>query len=438
MKHYDIIIAGGGPAGVSAAIAAARNNKSVLLIEREAYLGGMASNASVPAFCPFSDGEKNLIGGIGMEILERLKKLSFVSPFYDHKPDRIEGLDWVPIDVEALKLVLDEMIIESGCNLLLHSAVIGTECKDNKLTSVTIYNKGGISRITADIFIDCTGDADLVAMSGGEYEYGDEDGQVQAGTLCFRIANFNTEGFMKYARNEGETGNLSIATTKAIADGKFPEGEGKVAGIALIAEGMAAFNFGHVYNFNPLKGEDLTRAELEARAKLPELMKFIRNYVPGAEHAVLAVSGPKIGIRESRRIAGEYRLTMEDYITRADFEDSIAYYSYPIDMHAAKAGESDVNESLYQSSKYKIGESYAIPYRCLLHKEISNLLVAGRTISCDRAMMASVRVMPACFATGQAAGNAAALSIASREALRDISIVELKKLLRAQGAYLRD
>lgn len=437
MNHYDIVIAGGGPAGVSAAVAAARNCKSVLLIEREAYLGGMASNASVPAFCPFSDGEKNLIGGIGMEILERLKKVSFVSPFYDHKPDRIEGIDWVPIDVEALKLVLDEIIIESGCNLLLHSAVIGTECTENKITSVTIYNKEGINRITADVFIDCTGDADLVAMAGGEYEYGDEEGQVQAGTLCFRIANFNTERFMEYARAEGETGNLSVATAKAKADGSFPKGEQKVSGIALMAEGMAAFNFGHVYNFNPLKGEDLTRAELEARAKLPEFMTFIRNYIPGAEHAVIAVSGPKIGIRESRRIKGEYCLTIEDYKKRADFADSIAYYSYPIDMHSAKKEENDVNESTYQSSKYKNGESYAIPYRCLLQKGISNLLVAGRTISCDRGMMASVRVMPACFATGQAAGSAAALSITSKKSLREINIVELRKLLIEQGVYLR-
>lgn len=437
MEHYDIIVAGGGPAGVAAAIAAARNKCKVLLVEKEGYLGGMATGASIPAFCPFTDGEKVIIGGIGIEILKQLKKISYDSPFYDEKPDRIRGIDWVPIDAEALKLVLDEMVIKSGCNLLLHTVVIETECVNNRVSSITIVNKGGIKKITGDIFIDCTGDADLLAMSGGEYEYGDENGMVQAGTLCFRIANFDTDRFMVYAKKEGETGNLKVASAKAKADGKFPVKGDKVAGFSLIAKGVAAVNFGHVYNINPLCGKDLTRAEIEARERIPELLNFLRNYVPGAENAVVAISGPNIGIRESRRIVGEYRLSESDYMNRADFEDAVAYYSYPIDMHASKADEVNTKENRYQTSKYKNGESYGIPYRSLLPKGVENMLVAGRSISCDRSMMASVRVMPACFATGQAAGSAAALSILKQQDLRRINIADLKKLLREQGAYLR-
>lgn len=437
MEYYDIIVAGGGPAGVAAAIAAARNKSRVLLIEKEGYLGGMASSASIPAFCPFTDGEKIVIGGIGLEILERLKEISYNSPFYDEKPDRIRGLDWVPIDSEALKLVLDKMVIESGCKILLHTTVIEAECDNNKLTSITIANKGGIRKIKADVFIDCTGDADLIEMIGGDYEYGDENGMVQAGTLCFRLGNFDTKRFMEYAEREGETGNLHVASNKAKADGNFPEGENSVAGIALISEGMVSVNFGHVYNFNPLDGDELTRAEISARERLPGLLKFFREYVPGAENAVLAVSGPNIGIRETRRIIGEYRLTENDYINRSDFDDAIAYYSYPIDMHASKIEEADTKASVYKDSKYKNGESYAIPYRSLLPKETTNILVAGRAISSDRSMQASVRVMPACFATGQAAGTAAAISVVKKQELRTLDIGELKDLLRSQGAYLR-
>ncbi|MDO5417751.1 MAG: FAD-dependent oxidoreductase [Lachnospiraceae bacterium] len=461
MKHFDVVVAGGGPAGAAAAIAAARNGSRTLLIEKEGYLGGMATGASVPAFCPFTDGETTLIGGIGMEILEALKKISYESPFYDRKPDRIEGTDWLPIDPEALKLVLDRMVADSGCQLLLHAVVTGCEteecgeeaaCEDEaaregaaacggsgrrRVKNLSVFHKGGMEQIGADFFIDCTGDADVIAMAGGAFTYGDENGGVQAGTLCFRIGNFDTDRFMRYARETGENGNLRIASERARKDGRFPEGEEKVAGIALIAKNMASLNFGHVYGMNPLDGWDLTRAEVEARRKLPELMAFLREYVPGAEHAVLASSGPNMGIRESRRILGEYCLTAEDYASRADFADSIAYYAYPIDMHAARMEERAQMEDTYKTSKYRRGEAYGIPYRCLLPKNLENVLAAGRTISADRAMQASVRVMPPCFATGQAAGTAAALCVKEKTELRRMKVQRLRDTLEEQGACLR-
>ncbi len=172
---------------------------------------------------------------------------------------------------------------------------------------------------------------------------------------------------------------------------------------------------------------------MDARRNLPELITFLREYVPGMEKCVLASSGPCLGIRESRRIKGGYTLTKDDYLNRADFPDAIAYYSYPIDIHAALPEKSGKNEKLYQTSKYKNGECYGIPYRCLIPQGLKNLAVAGRIISADRIMMSSIRIMSACFATGQAAGTATALGIkAGGIDLGDIDTDILKKWLREQ------
>lgn len=436
MREYDVIVAGGGPAGVAAAVAAARNGAKTLLIEREAFLGGMATLASVPAFGPYTNGVEDLIGGIGREILENLKKECYQSPFYDRKPDRIEGIDWFPIDPEILKRVLDNIICESGSDILFHSMAVDVEMAsgEKRLDTITVCGKNGMEKLKAKYFIDCTGDADLAAYAGAEFEYGDENGGVQAGTLCFRVAGIDTKRFMEYAEREGENGNLSVACEKAKRDGKFPKGETKVGGIALQAEGVAGLNFGHVYDLKPLDPWDLSRAELEARRHLPEYMDFLREYVPGMEHCVLVASGPYLGIRESRRICGEYTLTKEDYMNRADFDDAIAHYSYPIDMHSTtlEKQEQEEKEQEYKNSKYQNGEYYGVPYRCLIPKGFKNLAVAGRTISADRSMMASVRIMSLCFATGQAAGTAAALGVKEGSDLSPIHM-DIEKLCKAMG-----
>lgn len=436
-KSYDVIVVGGGPSGVAAAIASARNGAKTLIVEKDGYLGGMATGASIPAFCTFTDGRETIVRGIGLEIVEALKKSSWKSPFYDRKPGRIEGLDWLPIDGEALKLVLDRMVTESGCGILFHTALVDCRATEGHIAELTVFNKSGLQSLTADCYIDCTGDADLAAMSGCKTAYGDERGQVQGGTLCFKIANFCTDKFLAYAKETGENGNLRVAVKKAMENGDFPAGEVKVAGISLPAPGMAVFNFGHVFGIDPLNGFSMTEAELTARARLPELMRFIRTYVPGAEEAVLAYSGPNMGVRESRRIKGKYCLTMEDYMKRADFEDSIGYYAYPVDFHASDPAKAEEMEKRYQETRYAVGESYGIPYRCLLPEGAENLLAAGRIISCDRSMQASVRVMPACFATGQAAGTAAAMAAKSGISVQKVDVKELRGVLRAQGCYLR-
>lgn len=436
-KFYDVIVAGGGPAGVAASVAAARNGCKTLLIERESCLGGMATQAMVPAFGPFTNGEVDLIGGIGREILEKLKEKGYQSLFYDRRPDRIEGIDWHPIDPEVLKRVLDEIVLESNCDILFHTDVIDVEKKDRTVEAVCTCYRGKKEWIHTKYLIDCTGNADLAEMAGVGFDYGDEEGKVQAGTLCFRVAGIDVPEFMEYVKQAGEDGNLSKACERAREHGDFPAGELKVGGMALQADGVAGLNFGHSYGLKPLDAWSLSRAEAEARKKVPELMRFLKRYVPGMENCVLVSSGDGIGIRESRRIHGRYTLTGEDYFRRADFEDAVAYYSYPVDIHPSVPEEAEKLQENYQKWRYKNGECYGIPYRCLLPDNMDNMAAAGRTISADRIMMASIRIMPPCFATGQAAGTACALAAKSNIRLDQIDIKELRNTLKQDGQFIR-
>lgn len=437
--NYDVIVVGGGPSGVGAAVSAARNGAKVLLIERYGFLGGMATAASVPAFCPYTDNEKVIIKGIGLEVLEKMKKESnYDTPIKDKIEPIKRKYDWVPIDTEVLKRVLDDMVIGSGCRVIFHSLVTDIICENGIVNAVVVENKEGKNIIKCKNIIDCTGDADIVVKAGGEYEYGDENGLVQAVTLCYRISNINMEELVQYFKENGEDGNLTKAVARARENGDFNFNEKRVCGFSVQNDGVAGLNFGHVYEINPLKVEDLTRAEMESRKNIPAMLNFLRKYVKGLQNAVLVSSGPMIGIRESRRIIGEYRLTVRDYYDKFQYEDTIARYAYPIDVHASSIKEIKYKDEKddYITSRYKPGESYAIPFRAMLPKGLINVIVAGRPLSADRAMHGSFRVMPACFATGQAAGAAAAICSKENIEPRKINIDELQQLLREQGAYL--
>lgn len=422
----DVVVAGGGASGIAAAIAAARSGARTLLIEQRGYLGGMGTAALVPAFCPFTDGEKPVIRGIGLDLLEKMKRASgesFLSAFK-------KQLDWVPIDVEVLKRVYDEEVLASGAELLFHTFADRVLTDGDRIDGIVISNKSGRSVVQAKLYIDATGDADLAALAGVPFQIGGEAGELQPGTMCYLVCNADKVRFQRFLDETGQNGALEKSLAEAQRNGELPEGRKRISGMAWITDSVVGFNFGHIFGIDGSKAEDLTRAAIEGRKLIERQLAFLRKHVRGFEHAHLVHSGDQIGIRETRRIQGDYTLVVEDFLSMRTFEDDIARNSYFIDIHLANATSTMTVKHLPK------GGSHGVPYRCMLPQGKSNLIVAGRSVSSDRPVQGSLRVMPNCFAMGQAAGTAAAMAAEAGVGFRGVSVPELQRRLIAQGAWL--
>lgn len=427
-REVDVLVAGGGPAGVAAAISAARSGARTLLIEQRGFLGGMGTVALVPAFCPYSDGEKAIIRGIGLELLERMK-LQCEPAFQERFGAE---LDWVPIDPEVLKRVYDEAVTESGAEVLLHTIASQTVMDEGgrRVEGIVVVNKSGRSVIKAKTVIDTTGDADLAALAGAPFHKGGEAGELQAATMCYLLAHVDRPRFEQYLIESGDTEQIHHAVQKAQSEGNLPQGRDSVSGLAWIADYLVGVNFGHVFGIDGSRAEDLTRGALEGRQLVKRQLDFFRAYVPGFEQAHLVSTGEQIGIRETRRIVGDYVLTQEDFMNTTSFTDDIARNAYFIDIHMARSS------GAMHIHHLPPGQSHGVPYRCMLPLGLDNLWVAGRAASSDRVVQGSLRVMPNCFAMGQAAGLAAAMASGEDSQSRKVDIAELQRELIRQGAWL--
>ncbi|CAG7648580.1 FAD-dependent oxidoreductase [Paenibacillus allorhizosphaerae] len=429
-KQADVVVIGGGPSGIAAAIASARNGAKTLLIEQRGYLGGMGTVSLVPAFCPFTDKEKPVIRGIGLELLEQMKQNCSA----EYQRMYRSSLDWVPIDPEVLKRVYDEAVLACGVELLYHTFVgqIVKSDDDHHVHTIVVLNKSGRSAIEAKYVIDATGDADIAALAGAPFQKGGSAGEMQPGTMCYLVTNADRKAFTRYLKESGDSGQIHLAVEKAQQAGDLPAGRKKVSGFAWLSDHLVGVNFGHVFGVDGTKAEDLTKGAVEGRRLAKIQVDFLRRYVPGFEHAHLTATGEQIGIRETRRIVGDYILTEDDFVNTRSFADDIARNAYFIDVHLATSGD--------QMSIYRLppGHSHGVPYRCLLPKGLDNVWVAGRSASADRIVQSSLRVMPNCFAMGQAAGTAAALAAEHSMTSRDVPIGRLQERLVRQGAWLGD
>ncbi len=441
----QIVVVGGGPAGVAAALSAARaGGARVTLIERMGFCGGSATAMQVPAFAPFSDRTQAIVQGIGWEVLlAHQRTLGRPLPEADSYfvPQDQGRMDWVPLDVELLKIIYDELLEAAGVTVLFHTFVPEAKKIGTRLTEITLANKSGLSQLPGTVFIDATGDADLAARAGCPFHQGDGDGNTQGMTLCFTVTGGSREKYLGYVNNTGD-GYLKNLVVKAREAGDYDLPDAALVGMSFKDEQTAGCNLGHVYGFNATDAQSVSLAEREGRKVTQKLVGFIKKYVPGQEEVRLISSGPHIGVRESRRIQGDYTLTLDDYQSCRSFPDEIARCAYFIDLHAVTTEEAARAKAISDGATKAVsaslapGQSHGIPYRCLIPQGTTNLLVAGRSLSAERAVQGAARVMPYCFAMGEAAGLAATLALQTDGDVRAINTDALREKLRAQGAYL--
>lgn len=419
----DVFVAGGGPSGLAAAVSAARCGAKVFLAESTGAFGGMATAAFVPAFAQFTDGVNFLADGFGREVREIACKDS---------PTIFEG--WVVLNPEKLKVFYDDVVQRAGVAFSFYTNVVDAVASGGHIDYAVLASKRGLFAVRAKTYVDCTGDGDLLAFAGGKFEFGDGmNREVQPPTLCSVWSGIE---FGK--RTIGD----QSALPQAIKDGVFSVPDLHLPGFFKNIPGVPKVgigNVGHVFGIDSTDERSLTRAMLDARRRLPEYERYYKKYLTGYEQMQLVCTAPVLGVRESRRFVCDYMLTEDDFLRRATFVDEIGRYSYPIDLHVSNA-DSEAFKKMWKDFKtkyrYRKGESYGIPYRSLIPVSFANALVAGRCLGADRKMQASVRVMPGCFITGQAAGVAAALAAKGGGETRKVTAADLQTTLRQLKAYL--
>lgn len=421
MNRYDIIVVGGGFAGCAAALAAARNNCHVLLVEQSGALGGAANNCLVNPFMPNAtkilkeNGEKERIElsqGIFKEICERLKKENAIKGITFHE--------------EYLKIVLDDMLEESGVDVLFHATLCEADTQEGKIQSITVITKSGKISFEAEQFIDCTGDADLAVMSGCPYHLGRPgDNLCQPMTLCFRVVNADVQE----AFSRESVDHMQALYKSWKAEGKTSNPREDVLMFKTLTDGVIHFNTTRIVKKNPVDPFDVSWAEREARRQMLELFRLLKQEIHAFRNAELISSAAWIGSRESRMIDGEHLLNENELKNCTRFEDAIAAGNYDIDIHNPEGS----GTSHYY---FPEGEYYTIPFRSLIPKKISNLLVAGRCISSTHEAQASYRIMPIVCCLGEAAGTGAAVAFNSKCTPKEADVKEIQKILLDNGAFL--
>ena len=421
IKHdVDVLVVGGGPAGIAAALSASRQGARVRLIEANSCLGGMGTAGLVPAFMPFTDGINFLADGIGREVLESLKKADGTV--------QVNG-----IRAEVLKRVYDKLLTDAGIPFTFHTQLVDTTVETGVVTKAVCAGVSGLFAIRAKIFIDCTGDGHLANLAGAAYKMGDPQGNMMPGTLCSLWAGIEWE---KVQKSKLGAGNSRIED--AFKDGVFSLEDRHLPGMWRVGNSTGGGNIGHTFDLDGTDEESLTRAYVWGRKSMLEYEHYYKEYLDGFEEMELIATGPLLGVRETRRITGDYILNINDFESRAVFDDEIGRFSYPIDIHIAKPDKESYDKFYKEFSSLRLGkgESYGIPFRILTPKSLCNVLVAGRCVSTDRNMQASIRVMPGCYITGQAAGAAGAMAAKTETNVHDIDVKELQAQLKGMGAYL--
>ena len=415
--HYDVVVIGGGPSGVCAAIESARSGKRTLLVEAYGMLGGMATTSLVSPFMTVYDreGDEPTVGGIYREIIDRLKDFSAVIP-----PEETDSPSVHTSFIEKyhrhvtpflpfyLQIVLDDMVRESGAEILLYTRFADCVCENGKIKRAILCALEGLISVSADVFVDCSGNADVAAASGVDTYKGDEESGVpQPGTLMFEVGGVDRAAYEAY--------------------GKRPPRPVKAYQTPI--EGRYAINHFRVFDVDATNSESMTRGHIEARRQVLDALRVLQNETPGFENAEILQVASVLGVRESRHIRGKYRITVTDVSNGTKFDDRIAVYGFGMDVHPR-------NANITGNFKIEVAKKYYIPYCSMLPEGCDNLIVAGKTISCESQAAGGLRCMPAAMAMGQAAGLAAAMATENGAAPSEIDVSALQATLRSHGAII--
>ena len=434
-ERYDVVVCGGGPAGFSAALSAARSGAHVALVEQMGYLGGAATVNGVNVFPHgYHDGERFIIGGIFAEMYDALLKRDAIIPHWQR--------GWEPFNMEEYKLIIEEKLKEAGVDVYLESTLVSAACKENRITHIMLSTLKGCIALEAEEFVDATGDGHLSMLAGVPFEIGREgDGAVQPYTMMFFVGGVDFDGIKEHNRDKSwltEDGRTFVNGNgfrpfieQANADGLdyIPKKTiGSMYNIPWLP-GVVGINFGRVFADTKLDPRRLFEDSHIGRLQVKEGVEILRKYIPGFENCYLIESSPKIGRRESRRIKGLYTMTADDVREQNQFDDVVAQACYQIDIH----GPTDAS---FQLIKIPKGKHYDIPYRTLIPVSCDNLLVAGRCVSATHEALGAIRVQPICMAMGQAAGTAAAMCAKEKISPKELCVENLQSSLRAQGVIL--
>ena len=443
--NTDILVVGGGAAGISAAISAARNGAKTILVEYNGFLGGIS--ATLP-WLGFHDREyRQVVKGLSHEIVQKLYDMG-ASTNYIFDP---KCSSFVSIDSHSWKCLAIEMANDAGVKIMLHTHVVDVIREGNEIKGVVVEHKTGRQNIYAKVTIDCSGDGDVAYKGGVSWEKGrTEDGLVQAPTLVFRLGGIDSTNFINIVKDEVYNyrewlkpypllmkktisnieqnysfiiGGLAALIIKARGAGDFDLPQTRIVGVKSHRPDQLTLVTTRVLGLDPTNVDSVSNAYVKLYDQIPQLVKFFQKYVPGCDNSYLLEIAPMLGIRESRRIMGDYILNADDLIIGKVFEDAIAMGGYHIDIHRPKG-------TWVESHNVR---AYTIPLRSLIAKGVNGLLMAGKCISATHEAIASTRVIPICMAQGEAAGTAAALAIKSDINVRQLNISKLQKQLNVQN-----
>ena len=476
--EYDVVVVGSGPAGVGAAIAAARGGANTLIVEKNAVLGGMMTsglvtgfhgmrshhswqNRRVGSFLTVATHTPLMSKGIALELCNRLVEEHAMYAFKDNPPMRAE------FDPQVMIPLLFKMMKEYGVHVLLDTFVFGVEMNGEKIEYIKVANKSGETHIYAKQFVDCSADADIAAWAGAPYEKGGPDGRCMPVTIYSIIGNVNMEELFDYYRsNPGDihtgtvdgwyelyksgcpltlVGNRDLVF-KAAKNGDYPHLMNQTSELphpifdiqtSYLPDGMVKIQADMAYGIDITDGEDLSKAEMEIRTvQIPGIFNFLKKYAPGFENAILLETAPLIGTRESRRIIGLHMLTKDEANSNLESDESIGRCGRAMNVHSSGGAPATALRGGQQWIEQPKPTGFAIPYGCLVPQKVNNLLVGGRCISIDRNVLGSVRGEPTCMVTGEAAGEAAALCVKNSVEPAKLDVQELRKALLSHNVQL--